>query len=436
MNIRIKDCEVRFIKTPLRLPLKFGAETIDALTCSQVRMTVTDEQGNTASGWGETPLSAAWAWPSTELSYTEREQSMINCCRELAVKWSKVDSAGHPMELGYDFSEQMESDIPHLAVLICNSAFDIALHDAYGRLLGISTFSTYNERYMNRDLNAYFGEEVFIGKYPEDFFIVPQQNLPVWHLIGGKDLLNDAEANGSEPCDGYPVTLTEWIRRDGLKCLKIKLTGSDPEWDYNRILKVGEIALQNGCHYLSPDFNCLVKSPDYVNAILDRLMIEYPAIFGMILYVEQPFPYELKQNRIDVHSVSARKPLFMDESAHDWRHVKLGFELGWTGVALKTCKTLTGALLSGCWAKSHGMTLMVQDLTNPMLAMIPHVQLARYIGTIMGVECNAPQFYPEVSRDYEARHPKLYRRYDGTIDLSTLSMVGLGYLNEDLPCTK
>ncbi len=61
----------------------------------------------------------------------------------------------------------------------------------------------------------------------------------------------------------------------------------------------------------------------------------------------------------------------MDESAHDWRFVKMGRELGWTGVALKTCKTQTGAILSLCWAKAHGMTLMVQDLTNPMLAQIP-----------------------------------------------------------------
>ena len=44
----------------------------------------------------------------------------------------------------------------------------------------------------------------------------------------------------------------------------------------------------------------------------------------MILYVEQPFPYDLEAHRIDVHSVSARKPLFMDESAHDWRLVRLG----------------------------------------------------------------------------------------------------------------
>ena len=147
----------------------------------------------------------------------------------------------------------------------------------------------------------------------------------------------------------------------------------------------------------------------------------------MILYVEQPFPYDLETNRIDVHSVSARKPLFMDESCHDWKLVRLGRELGWTGVALKTCKTQTGALLSLCWAKAHGMTLMVQDLTNPMLAQIPHCLLSAHAGTIMGVETNAMQFYPEAS-SYEARvHPGLYRRNKGLVDLRTLSGTGFGY---------
>ena len=80
-------------------------------------------------------------------------------------------------------------------------------------------------------------------------------------------------------------------------------------------------------------------------------MLEAPEIYGKILYVEQPFPYDLEANRIDVRSVSSRKPLFMDESAHDWHFVKLGYALGWTGVALKVCKTQTGALLSAAWSK-------------------------------------------------------------------------------------
>ena len=122
----------------------------------------------------------------------------------------------------------------------------------------------------------------------------------------------------------------------------------------------------------------------------------------------------------------------LDESAHDWRHVRLGRELGWTGVALKTCKTQTGALLSACWARAHGMTLMVQDLTNPMLAMVPHVLLAAHVGTIMGVEVNAMQFYPEASASEAKVHPGLYRRRDGCLDLSTMKGSGFGYRLEEI----
>jgi hypothetical protein len=117
----------------------------------------------------------------------------------------------------------------------------------------------------------------------------------------------------------------------------------------------------------------------------------------------------------------------MDESAHDWRLIQLGRSLGWTGVALKTCKTQTGALLSLCWAKAHGMTLMVQDLSNPMIAQVPHVLLGAHAGTIMGVESNGMQFYPEASRAEAVVHPGLYRRQGGALDLSTLTGPGFGY---------
>jgi hypothetical protein len=154
------------------------------------------------------------------------------------------------------------------------------------------------------------------------------------------------------------------------------LRGTDAKWDYARLVGVGRISLETGVEWLTADFNCTVRDPAYVNDILDRLAVDHPDLHQMILYVEQPFPYELEVDRIDVRSLAARKPLFLDESAHDWQHVRLGLELGWTGVALKTCKTLSGALLSACWAQAHGMALMVQDLTNPMLAQISHVGLA------------------------------------------------------------
>ena len=201
------------------------------------------------------------------------------------------------------------------------------------------------------------------------------------------------------------------------------------------MVNVGRIAYEQGVLWLSADFNCTVQTPDYVNEILDRLQRDNPRISAMLLYVEQPFPYDLRDNQIDVRSVSARKPLFMDESAHDWKLIRLGRSLGWTGVALKTCKTQSGALLSMSWAKAHGMTLMVQDLTNPMLAQVPHVLLAAHAGTIMGVETNAMQFYPDASLSEASVHPGLYSRHDGRIDLRTITGPGFGYRIEEMKRT-
>ena len=451
---RITGVRLFFIPVRTRVPLKFGGETLTSVTCARIAMTVEGVDGTTATGWGETPLSVQWVWPGT-LPYSQRHDALKAFCGRLAEVWAGFEHRGHALEIGHAFieheldREHREADadrggeaMPHLAALVCLSAFDLALHDAYGRLTDLPVYQTYTAEYLNHDLSHYLepaeGASVsFDGKYPAQYLVAPEHTLPAWHLVGGLDLLTDADRTGDEPDDGYPVTLEEWITRDGLDCLKIKLRGNDANWDYDRLTRVGEIAQRHGVDWLTTDFNCTVDDPEYVNDILDRLRDEHPRTYGSILYVEQPFPYDLEANRIDVHSVAARKPLFMDESAHDWRLVRLGRELGWTGVALKTCKTQTGAILAACWAKAHGMTLMVQDLTNPMLAMIPHAQLAAHVGTIMGVETNAMQFYPEASNPEAKVHPGLYRRRDGILDLSTIRGPGFGYrldeIDRDLP---
>ncbi len=450
-DIGTVSVELYFIGVVTRVPLKFGPETLTSVTCARVCVTVEDGQGRRAQGWGETPLSVQWAWPGS-LSYQERHEAMRLFCRMLAEAWASFEWLGHPIELGAEFMESVLPEVlgrlnrergegeamPWLAALVCCSAFDVAVHDAYGGLLGREVYSTYSGEFMNSDLSRFLapaeGLDIsFAGKYPADFLEFPAaRELAAWHLVGGKDLLEESELTGDEPDDGYPVLLADWIKRDGLRCLKVKLRGNDCAWDYERLVKVGGIAIEQGVTWLTSDFNCTVTEVGYVNEILDRLMREHPRIYQMILYVEQPFPYDLEQNQIRVDSVSARKPLFMDESAHDWRLVRLGRSLGWTGVALKTCKTQTGALLSLCWAKAHGMTLMVQDLTNPMLAQIPHVLLAAHAGTIMGVETNAMQFYPAASAAEEAVHPGLYRRRGGCVDLSTLGGPGFGYRLDEI----
>jgi len=446
-DIRITAVRLYLLAVQTRVPLKFGPETLTSVTCARACVKVRDVQGRTAEGWGETPLSVQWVWPSS-LSYERRHQALKRFCVMLAKAWAAFDGSGHPIEVGHAFQHDVlpgllteinrqqvdpAEHVPWLAALVCCSPFDIALHDAFGCLVDRPVYETYGREFMNRTLDEYLepseGAKVgFAGQYPDTYLASePPRRLLAWHLVGGLDPLDSSELTGAEPRDGYPVLLADWIRRDGLKCLKIKLRGNDQTWDYQRLVKVGRIAVENGVEWLTTDFNCTVTEPAYVNEILDRLMRDEPRVYGMILYVEQPFPYDLEANRIDVHSVSARKPLFMDESAHDWKVVRLGRSLGWSGVALKTCKTQSGALLSLCWARAHGMPLMVQDLANPMLAQVTHVQLAAHAGTIMGLETNSSQFFPAASQPEAVVHPGLYRRRDGQVDLATTGPTGFGY---------
>jgi len=450
-DIRVTGARLYFLPVQMRLPLKFGTETVTEVTVARACMAVENRNGTLAEGWGETPLSVTWVWPST-MPYEVRDAVLKEFCIELTHAWTEFDAWGHAMEVGYDFQHEIlpvilarfnqrpqvkGAPMPWLAALVCCSLFDLALHDAYGRVNQTPVYETYTDRFMTRDLAVFMqpaesARVSFSGRFPAEFLVKsPPNRLRAWHLVGGVDVVDRLELTGREPKDGHPVVLVDWIKRDDLKCLKIKLRGNDSDWDYARILAVSNLALRNDVEWLSADFNCTVSDPEYVNTMLDRLRDHHPRIYGMILYVEQPFPYELEQHPIDVHSVAARKPLFLDESAHDWERIRLGRELGWSGVALKTCKTQTGAILSACWAKAHGMTLMVQDLTNPMLAQIPHVLLAAHVGTIMGVETNAMQFYPDVSQPEAAVHPGLYQRQRGEIDLSSITGSGFGYRIEE-----
>lgn len=452
-SILVRQVRLYYLPITTRVPLKFGTEVVTSVTCARACVTVVNEKGETHEGWGETPLSVQWVWPST-VPYAERHAALKAFTESLATAWARSSQdSGHAFEIGHEFLETVLPDclarfnlqeragrepLPHLAALVCASVFDQAVHDAFGRACQLPVYETYCSGPLRRDLSHYLspapGSRVrFEGRYPADFFRkVPLARLPAWHLVGGVDPLEEADLTGTEPDDGHPVLLSDWIRRDGLKCLKVKLRGNDPGWDYERLLRVGRLSIQGGVDWLSADFNCTVRDPAYVNEILDRLRLEQPRLYGMLLYVEQPFPYDLEKERIDTHSIASRKPLFLDESAHDWRVVRFGRDLGWNGVALKTCKTQTGALLSGCWALAHGMSLMVQDLTNPMLAQVPHLLLASHFETLMGVETNSCQYYPEASAPEAAVHPGLYRRRDGNVDLSSLRGPGFGYRLDEI----
>src|SRR5258707_7750053 len=189
-DVRVAGAALYFLPVTTRIPLKFGTETTTSVTCARVSIQVTNGQSRSATGWGETPLSVQWVWPS-KLAYEARHEALKEFCRILAEAWVQFESSGHPLEIGSDFQEgilpqllarfnqqqkQLAEPMPWLAALVCCSAFDLALHDAYGQLHQRPVYETYNAEFMNRDLGDFLkaadGAAVeFKGRHPEDFLV-------------------------------------------------------------------------------------------------------------------------------------------------------------------------------------------------------------------------------------------------------------------------
>ena len=80
---KITGVQLYFIPIEARVPLKFGTETLRSVTCARVGLRVADEYGHEVEGWGETPLSVQWGWPSA-VAYAARQEAMFDFCQQLA----------------------------------------------------------------------------------------------------------------------------------------------------------------------------------------------------------------------------------------------------------------------------------------------------------------------------------------------------------------
>jgi L-alanine-DL-glutamate epimerase-like enolase superfamily enzyme len=291
---------------------------------------------------------------------------------------------------------------------------------------------------MKYDLSKYLGSNykgIYIGDFIKKKY---DEKIPVFHLVGGLDKLRRSELDASDPKDDLPNTLDEWIEKDGLICLKVKLKGTDLDWDINRTLEVVNIAHEikdragNSTLYFSADTNEQCEHPDYIVEYLRKIREKSERAYRELLYVEQPTERDLRLHRFDMTKAAALKPVILDESLTSLEDLKLARSLGWSGIALKACKCQTHSLIFASMAEKEGFPYTVQDLTNIGISLIQSVGLAARLNPMMGVEANSRQFFPDASKPEAAVHPGIYTRKDGMLDTGSMKGFGLGYQIEKI----
>ena len=441
-DVRIVEVEPRFVQEAFRTPLVFGSGMVRTATSLTVRIKVENGLGRTADGWGNILLAYTWAFPSEQIAPEERDAAMREVAAAFCAKAGACSAQAHPIELFLELKPELPliaeevsrrrslpQKVPPLAALVCASPVDAAVHDAFGRVNGICSYDGCGREFMGRDLGAYLGSG-FEGRYPADYLrreYAPE--LPIFHLVGGIDKLTRAELAAGDPRDGLPNCLEDWIERDGVFCLKIKLRGNDLEWDLARFKAVVGVLQARGVadFFLSADTNEMCESPQYCIEMLGRLKADCPACFERLLYLEQPTERDLSAHEFDMRELASIKPVVVDEGVTEVQDLDLAQRLGWSGVALKTCKGDTSCLLYIAKAAEARMLYTVQDLTNPGLSLVHSAGLAARSFPVRGVEYNARQYIPWATQGVQRAHESLFRVRGGRVKTESLSSIGLGY---------
>jgi L-alanine-DL-glutamate epimerase-like enolase superfamily enzyme len=451
-DIRINEVVHGYEDYVYRTPYKFGGRVVDRATLLNVHCRVTTRNGQTAWGFASMTMGNMWAFPSATMSYDTTLEAMKALASRIARLAGDCPEFGHPLDIAHvlepeclkaamevSAERKLTEPIPKLCTLVVASPFDAALHDAFGKVHRRNVYDTYGPDLMTHDVSRYLGPDFQGGRLDRALLPKRRERIPVFHSVGGLDPLETGDVE-TPVRDGLPETLLEWIRRDGLVRLKIKLRGDDLSWDAERTLAIDRIAstVQAGRGVADLayclDFNERCPDVQYVLECLHLIRARSPQGFKRILYVEQPTARDLQANRQNVMHEAARLcPIVIDESLTDLESLVLAREMGYTGVALKACKGQSQTVLMAAAAQKHELFLCVQDLTCPGASLIHSVGISAHVPAVAGIEANARQYVPAANEPWRDRFPGIFTITDGYIRTEEIGGPGLGIPDDMVP---
>jgi L-alanine-DL-glutamate epimerase-like enolase superfamily enzyme len=454
-DIRIDEVVHSYEDYVYRAPYKFGGRVVDRVTLLNVHCRVSTRNGQTAWGFASMTMGNMWAFPSATMSYDTTLEAMKALASRIARLAGDCPEIGHPLDIAHvlepeclkaaaevSAERKLREPIPKLCTLVVASPFDAALHDAFGKVHGRNVYDTYGPDVMTHDVSRYLGPDFQGVRLDRALLSKRREHIPVFHSVGGLDPL-ETEDVGTPVRDGLPETLTEWIRRDGLVRLKIKLQGDDLSSDVERTLAIDRIACPERARASRRaeaemayclDFNERCPDVQYVLECLGRIRARSPEGFERILYVEQPTARDLESNRQNVmHEAARLRPIVVDESLTDLESLMLAREMGYTGVALKACKGQSHTVLMAAAAQKYKLFLCVQDLTCPGASLIHSVGISARVPAVAGIEANARQYVPAANEPWRQRFPGIFTITDGYIRTGEIGGPGLGIPDDLIP---
>ena len=212
-----------------------------------VRLILQDSSGSETFGCSADRLSVRWLdkRPGRSQELKRRELvELIRFAREVALGigefttpfefWTKL----HPQVMKSGRERNQED----LSSAFASAMFERAVIDAFCRANGQSFFEMVKQNRLGIDLGQRHVElkgqnlSTLISETPRTQFWIR-------HTVGSSDPLNGGDLLAADRVeDGLPETLEEYIRVDGLRYFKIKVSG-DPNADLARLSKIWDVLI-------------------------------------------------------------------------------------------------------------------------------------------------------------------------------------------------
>ena len=442
-DARIEDLSIGFEDFRYRAPYKFGGREVDRVTMLNVHCRLRLKNGRSAQGYGAMSLGNVWSFPGLPYDTT------LGAMKELAGRLARVTRGftefAHPLDMNAALEPEylktaaetsralrLSQPIPKLCTLVTASPLDAAIHDAFGKLHGRSSFSVCGREFVKQDLARYLNDD-FRGEYLDQYISQrPAKKIRMYHSVGASDPLTAADL--TRPIrDGLPETLENWIPYSGVTAIKIKLNGNDLAWDVDRVARIDRVTTaaeaKRGFRdwIYSLDFNERCPNVAYLLEFERKLNEKAATAFSRVQYIEQPTARDLEADRANtMFEAAKRKPVVIDESLTGLDRLLLARQMGYTGVALKACKGISQSFLLAAAAQKYKMFRCVQDLTCPGAALVESAAIAAHVPGVSALEANAREYVPSASRGWEKRYPGIFIIKDGYLDTSGLNGPGLG----------
>ncbi len=360
-----------------------------------VRLILQDSNGNETFGCAGDRLSVRWLdkRPGRSLDLKRRELvQLLGDARNIAHSvgefetpfefWQKT----HPQIMKRGKSMGQED----LTSSYASAQFERAVLDAFCRLHQKPIFDMVKSGRVGFDAASIHPELKsfpFEGSLPQR----PLSQFWIRHTIGSSDPLTAhdlSEANRAN--DGLPETLEEYVREDGVRYFKIKVSGN-PEKDLQRLSAIWDVIVNAQAPVITLDANEAFDDLKTFEKFLVRFDRELTGMFQHVTYIEQPLRRQLTLDPTTEKAITRLaelKPLLIDEADGTTDSYRRALNIGYDGTSHKNCKgvfkSLANYALMMKRAESGRSTfLSAEDLQN--LPVVPLQQDFTTLG-ILGVE--------------------------------------------------